>query len=128
MRKPRTAEPRPDRHRCLQGFGSLSHEISPLGDIEGQKLRRRSRHVRWCPWLVNRMLRLDGWSVTHKWVLRIWREDGLQRPLPTDESVKANRWIKGSTEGQITPAHLGDRLPVRSDDRRAHVQGPECDR
>ena len=64
----------------------------PLADIEEQKLRRRirelaRRHVRWGSRLVYRRLiyrrlRLDGWSINHKRVQRIWREDGLQRPLP----------------------------------------------
>ena len=59
----------------------------PLADIEEQKLRRRvrelaRRHVRWGRRLVYRRLRLDGWSVNHKRVQRIWREEGLQRPLP----------------------------------------------
>jgi transposase InsO family protein len=58
----------------------------PLADIEEQKLKRRirelaSRHVRWRRRLVYRRLRLDGWSVNHKRVQRIWREEGLQRPL-----------------------------------------------
>ncbi len=39
----------------------------PVADIEEQKLRR---------------LRLYGWSVNHKRVQRIWRKEGLQRPLP----------------------------------------------
>ncbi len=55
--------------------------------IEEQKLRRRirelaKRHVRWGRRLVYRRLRLEGWSVNHKRVQRIWREEGLQRPLP----------------------------------------------
>jgi len=59
----------------------------PLADIEVQKLRRRirelaRRHVRWGRRIVYRRLRLDGWSVNHKRVQRIWREEGLQRPLP----------------------------------------------
>ena len=59
----------------------------PLADIEEQKLRRRirelaRRHVRWGRRLVYRRLRLDGWSINHKRVQRIWREEGLQRPLP----------------------------------------------
>ena len=59
----------------------------PLADIEEQKLKRRIRelaslHVRWGRRLVYRRLRLDGWSVNHKRVQRIWREEGLQRPLP----------------------------------------------
>lgn len=59
----------------------------PLADIEQQKLWRRNRelalrHVRWGQRLVYRRLRLDGWSVHQKRVQRIWREEGLQRPLP----------------------------------------------
>ena len=59
----------------------------PLADIKEQKLKRRirelaRRHVRWGRRLVYRRLRLDGWSVNHKRVQRIWREEGLQRPLP----------------------------------------------
>ena len=59
----------------------------PLADIEEQKLKRRirelaRRHVRWGRRLVYRRLQLDGWSVNHKRVRRIWREEGLQRPLP----------------------------------------------
>ncbi len=55
--------------------------------IDEQKLRRRirelvRRHVRWGRRLVCRRLRLEGWSVNHKRVQRIWREEGLHRPLP----------------------------------------------
>ena len=59
----------------------------PVTAIEEQKLRRgirklARRHVRWGRRLVYRRLRLEGWSVNHKPVQRIWREEGLQRPLP----------------------------------------------
>ena len=59
----------------------------PLADIEEQKLKQwirelARRHVRWGRRLVYRRLRLDGWSVNHKRLQRIWREEGLQRPLP----------------------------------------------
>ena len=58
----------------------------PVSAIEEQKLRRRihelaQRHVRWGRRLVYRRLRLEGWTVNHKRVQRIWREEGLQRPL-----------------------------------------------
>ena len=45
----------------------------PPADIEVQKLKRRIREL---------ARRLDGWSVNHKRVQRISREEGLQRPLP----------------------------------------------
>jgi hypothetical protein len=59
----------------------------PAAAIEEQKLRQRirelaRRHVRWGRRLVYRRLRLEGWSVNHKRVQRIWREEGLQRPMP----------------------------------------------
>ena len=55
--------------------------------IDEQKLRRRirelaRRHVRWGRRLVYRRLLLEGLTVNHKRVQRIWREEGLQRPLP----------------------------------------------
>ena len=55
--------------------------------IDEQKLRRRirelaRRHVRWGRRLVYRRLRLEGWTVNHKRLQRIWREEGLQRSLP----------------------------------------------
>ena len=60
---------------------------APVADIEEHKLRQRirelaRRHVRWGRRLVCRRLRIEGWSVNHKRVQRIWREEGLQRPLP----------------------------------------------
>jgi hypothetical protein len=55
--------------------------------IKEHKLRQRirelvRRHVRWGRRLVYRRLRLEGWTVNHKRVQRIWREEGLQRPRP----------------------------------------------
>jgi hypothetical protein len=49
----------------------------PLADIEEQKLRSRIRmlarsHVRWGRRLAYRRLRLEGWTVNHKRVQRIW--------------------------------------------------------
>jgi|688.fasta_scaffold312999_2 hypothetical protein len=32
--------------------------------------------------MAYRMLRREGWTVNHKLVQRLWREEGLQRPIP----------------------------------------------
>lgn len=32
--------------------------------------------------MVSRRLRIEGWSVNHKRVQRIWGEEGLQWPVP----------------------------------------------
>lgn len=57
-----------------------------LEDIEEHKLRQRIRglaqsHVRWGRRLLYQRLRLENWSVNHTRVQRMWREEGLQRPL-----------------------------------------------
>jgi len=59
----------------------------PLADIEEQKLRRRIREL---------ARRLDGWSVNHKRLQRILREDVLQRPQPRKR--KRTRSTDGSRD------------------------------
>jgi putative transposase len=73
----------------------------PLAAIEEYKLQRRIRElarrpVRWGRQLFYRRLRLDGWSVNHNRVQRVWREEGLQRPLPRKR--KHSRTADGSRE------------------------------
>ena len=67
-------------------------------------MRRRLReiaaeHIRWGRRMAYRLLRREGWTVNHKRVLRLWREEGLQRPIsrkrkrarPADGSVRCHR-------------------------------------
>jgi putative transposase len=56
-------------------------------DIEEAKLRQRlqeiaAEHIRWGRRVAYRLLRREGWSVNHKRVQRLWREEGLQPPTP----------------------------------------------
>jgi transposase InsO family protein len=49
--------------------------------------------------MASRLLRREGWTVNHKRVQRLWREEGLQRPIsskrkrarPADRSVSRHR-------------------------------------
>ncbi len=72
--------------------------------IEEGKLRHRLReiaaeHIRWGRRMAYRLLRREGWSVNHKRVQRLWREEGLQRPIsrkrkrarPADGCVRRHR-------------------------------------
>ena len=73
----------------------------PVVGIEEHKFRQRirelaRRHVRWVRRLVYRRLRIEGWSVNHKPVQRICREEGQQRPLPRKQ--KRSRPADGSRE------------------------------
>ncbi|MCP9816860.1 transposase [Synechococcus sp. GreenBA-s] len=36
--------------------------------------------------MAYRLLRREGWTVNHKRVQRLWREEGLQRPRPNPGS------------------------------------------
>ncbi len=68
-----------------EGSQALAERGGPpprLRGIEEHKLRQRirelaRRHVRWGRRLVYGRLRTEGWSVNHKLVQRIWREEGL---------------------------------------------------
>jgi len=53
---------------------------------EEQQLRRRLRgiarqHPRWGWRMAHRLLRRDGQPVNHKRIRRLWREEGLRRPV-----------------------------------------------
>lgn len=69
------------QHRSTQRHGGK------IVDIEEAKLRHRLReiaaeHIRWGRRMAYRLLRREGWTVNHKRVQRLWREEGLQRPTP----------------------------------------------
>jgi len=79
------------------------HSVKVVSIEEG-KLRHRLRqiaaeHIRWGRRMVYRLLRREGWGVNHKQVQRLWREEGLQRPIsrkrkqtrPADGSVRRHR-------------------------------------
>jgi putative transposase len=86
------------QHRSTQRHGGK------VVDIEETKLRHRLReiaaeHIRRGRRMAYRLLRREGWTVNHKRVQRIWREEGLQRPTlwkrkrarPADGLVRPHR-------------------------------------
>ena len=83
---------------------STQRHPAKVVSIEEGKLRHRLReiaaeHIRWGRRMAYRLLRREGWSVNHKRVQRLWREEGLQRPVsrkrkrarPADGSVRRHR-------------------------------------
>ena len=83
---------------------STQRHPAKVVDLEEAKLRHRLRdiaaeHIRWGRRMAYRLLRREGWSVNHKRVQRLWREEGLQRPTPrkrkrarpADGSVRRHR-------------------------------------
>ena len=86
------------QHRSTQ-----RHPVKVV-DLEETKLRHRLRdiaaeHIRWGRRMAYRLLRREGWTVNHKRVQRLWREEDLQRPTPrkrkrarpADGSVRRHR-------------------------------------
>ena len=69
------------QHRSPQRHGGK------VVDLEEAKLRYRQReiaaeHIRWGRRMAYRLLRRGAWTVNHKRVQELWREEGLQRPTP----------------------------------------------
>ena len=83
---------------------STQRHLAKVVGLEEAKLRHRLReiaaeHIRWGRRMAYRLLRREGWSVNHKRVQRLWREEGLHRPTPrkrkrarpADGSVRRHR-------------------------------------
>jgi len=73
--------------RVIGQHRSTQRRPAKVVSIEEGKLRHRlreiaSEHIRWDRRMAYRLLRREGWSVNHKRVQRLWREEGLQRPTP----------------------------------------------
>ena len=90
--------------RVVGQHRSTQRQIGKVVSIEEAKLRHRLReiaadHIRWGRRMAYRLLRREGWTVNHKRVQRLWREEGLQRPTPrkrkrarpADGSVRRHR-------------------------------------
>ncbi len=65
------------QHRSTQRHGGKAVAI------EEAQLHRRLReiaakYIRWGRRIAYRLLRREGWTVNHKRVHRLWREEGLQ--------------------------------------------------
>ena len=85
--------------RVVGQHRSTQWHVGKVDDIEEAKLRRRFReiaaeHIRWGRRMAYRVLRREGWTVNHKRVHRLWREEGLQRLTPRKQ--KRARPAEGS--------------------------------
>ena len=73
--------------RVLEQQRSTQRHAGKVVDLEEAKLRHRFQeiaadHSRWGRRMAYRLLRREGWTVNHKRLQRLWREEGLQRPTP----------------------------------------------
>src|SRR5207245_2324854 len=66
-------------NRWRNSYGGMkAEEAKRLRELERQNARR---HPRWGYKLALRLLRREGWHVNRKRVQRLWREEGLKRPV-----------------------------------------------
>ena len=83
---------------------STQRNPAKVVSIEEGKLRHHLRkiaaeHISWGRWMGYRLLLRKGLSVNHKRVQRLWRQEGLQRPIsrkrkrarPADGSLRRHR-------------------------------------
>ena len=79
---------------------------------EEAKLRRRLReiaaeHIRWSRRMAYRLLRRESLTVNHKWVHRLWCEEGLQRPTPRSRSGPGRQTARCVVTKQSTRTRCG---------------------
>jgi hypothetical protein len=89
----------------------------PLTDDEAAlraRLRRIAReHPRWGWRMAHRLLRRDGHQLNHKRIRRLWREEGLRRPVTCRKRRRVPPRQRGAADRAAPEPGLGDRLLLR---------------
>ena len=76
-----------------------SDEVALVGDV----VRLASRFGRYGYRQVTNLLRIEGWSVNHKRVERIWRREGLK--VPKRQPKRGRLWLNDSSCIRLRPLH-----------------------
>ena len=93
-------------------------EAALLGDV----VRLASRFGRYGYRQVTNLLRIGGWSVNHKRVERVWRQEGLK--VPKRQPRRGRLWLNDGSCIRFRPLHENrvwsyDFVSARTDDGRA---------
>lgn len=86
---------------------SQQYKPSPQEDDEGLRLaliRLAKQYGRYGYRKIAKLLRVEGWSVNHKKVERLWREEGLQ--LPARHKRRQRLYHKDSSVIRLRPLYL----------------------
>ena len=76
-----------------------SDEVALVGDV----VRLASRFGRYGYRQVTNLLRIEGWSVNHKRVERIWRREGLK--VPKRQPKRGRLWLNDGSCIRLRPLH-----------------------
>ena len=95
-----------------------SDEVALVGDV----VRLASRFGRYGYRQVTNLLRIEGWSVNHKRVERIWRREGLK--VPKRQPKRGRLWLNDGSCIRLRPLHDNhvwsyDFVSTRTEDGRA---------
>ena len=95
-----------------------SDEVALVGDV----VRLASRFGRYGYRQVTNLLRIEGWSVNHKRVERIWRREGLK--VPKRQPKRGRLWLNDGSCIRLRPLHENhvwsyDFVSTRTEDGRA---------
>ncbi len=85
---------------------------------EEQRLTARLReiagdHPRWGWKTAHQILLREGWRLNHKRTRRIWRQEGLRRPVRTPQASQGRSDSKATVASHPSRPCVGDRLHVR---------------
>ena len=95
-----------------------SDEVALVGDV----VRLASRFGRYEYRQVTNLLRIEGWSVNHKRVERIWRREDLK--VPKRQPKRGRLWLNDGSCIRLRPLHDNhvwsyDFVSTRTEDGRA---------
>ncbi len=90
---------RASEHQACRVFGqhrSTQRHNGKVVDLEEAKLKHRLRkiaaeHIRRGRWMAYRLLRREDWTVNHKRIQRLWRDEGLP-PKPRRPAAR-HGWL-----------------------------------
>ena len=108
-------QPRTTQRRIRK---ARSDEVALVGDV----VRLASRFGRYGYRQVTNLLRIEGWSVNHKRVERIWRREGLK--VPKRQPKRGRLWLNDGSCIRLRPLHDNhvwsyDFVSTRTEDGRA---------
>ena len=91
-----------------QARSTQRRQIGQRGDEEalrGDVVKLASRYGRYGYRRVTALLQAEGWTVNHKRVERIWRQEGLR--VPKKQPKRGRLWLNDGSCIRLRPTHQG---------------------
>ena len=112
------------QHRSTQRHTPASQTVEdPDAALRAWLCEYAGKHPRWGHRRAYHDARGEGWTVNHKKIQRLWREEGLRVVVKRRRKRVGSSGAAGAVRDR--PEHgVGHRLPVRLDHRRSAGQDP----